>query len=136
MYCNPIWGGTYDSHLHTLVILQKKCLRIIFGVGFLDHTLPLFIRGKILKIKDVHGYSMCCFIYKNSSILESLTRSHPYQTRNTSYIPKFQRLTICQRSVYFSGVKFWNMLSQNLTAIDQFPIFKKRLKFLILEGYT
>jgi len=37
-----IWGNTYKSQLHTLMLLQKKAIRYIAKASYLDHTHPLF----------------------------------------------------------------------------------------------
>ena len=34
MYCNAIWSNTGNVHLNPLVILQKKCLRIVHNSGY------------------------------------------------------------------------------------------------------
>ena len=41
-YCSLVWGGTYDSHLHPLKILQKKIVRIICKVTYFHPTNELF----------------------------------------------------------------------------------------------
>ena len=136
MYCNAIWGGTHDVHIHPLFMLQKKCIRIINKTSFLAHTHPLFASNNILKIKDIHRYSQTCFIYKNLNIFSSLVQTHPYSLRNNYLRPKFQRLAICQRSIYFSGIKYWNLLSDNIQCIDDERKFRKSLKLIILESYN
>ena len=135
MYCNALWGGTNQTHLQPLVILQKKCLRIIHKTGYLDHTLPLFISSSILQIKDIHRYSLTCFLFKNYNLIENLTPSHNYSTRTNSLVTRFQRLELCKRSIYFRGVNFWNMLDDQTKSIESYNTFKKHLKIAILETY-
>ena len=135
MYCNTIWGGTYATHLKPLVTLQKKCLRIIHKTTYRAHTMPLFIESKILKIEDIHTYSLLTFIYKNLDLFSPNIPSHTYQTRNRSLVPTYQRLSICQRSVYFSAVKLWSELPQQLKNTENYDQFKKRIKTHILESY-
>ena len=135
MYCNALWGGTNQTHLQPLIVLQKKCLRIIHKTGFLDHTLPLFISSSILQIKDIHRYSVTCFLFKNYDLISNLTRSHSYSTRDNSLVPRFQRLELCKRSIYYSGVIFWNMLDNQTLSIENYHTFKKHLKRKILEIY-
>ena len=42
-YCNLIWGSAANSHLETLMLIQKKCIRIISKAGYYDHTEPLLM---------------------------------------------------------------------------------------------
>ena len=51
LYCNKIWGGTYDSHLKPVLLLQKKIIRIIMGEGYLSHTCTLFFQAKKTETK-------------------------------------------------------------------------------------
>ena len=62
-YCNLIWGTAHITNLHPLIILQKKCIRIICGADYLDHTNPLFESTKILKLEQIHILSCAMFIY-------------------------------------------------------------------------
>ena len=41
-YCAEIWGNTYITNLNTLILKQKRVIRIICKAGFKDHTNPLY----------------------------------------------------------------------------------------------
>ena len=56
IYCIVVWGGSLDSHLAPLVIIQKKIIRIITSQHYLAHTSPLFYETEILKIRDLYSY--------------------------------------------------------------------------------
>ena len=133
MYSNAIWGGTYGTHIHPLIILQKKCLRIINKTNYLEHTQPLFASNRVLKIADIHKYCQACYIHKNLEIIS--TSSHSYSTRQNLINPIFQRLTLSQRSIYYSGVVYWNSLPSHIKNILEVENFKKYLKLLIIESY-
>ena len=110
MYCNTIWGGTYESHLYPLTILQKRCIRIVHGASFQAHSLPLFTSSNVLQVKGVHLYSLSCFIYKNYHLFSSNIPTNIYQLRRNLLAANFQRLNICQRSIYFAGIILWNSI--------------------------
>lgn len=38
MYCVEVWGNSYQCTINPLVTLQKRAVRIIHKVGFLEHT--------------------------------------------------------------------------------------------------
>ena len=42
IYGNMIWGGTYKTHIKTLVTIQKRAIRIVTKQNFLAHTNILF----------------------------------------------------------------------------------------------
>ena len=48
IYCNIIWGSADKTIIKPLILLQKKCIRIICKVDFLEHTDPLFSETKLL----------------------------------------------------------------------------------------
>ena len=63
-YCNLIWGGTANMHLESLILLQKKCIRIISKVGYYDHTGPLFKDHKMLTVSEIYDYNCVKFIFQ------------------------------------------------------------------------
>ena len=48
-----VWGNTYATNVHCLVVLQKRVIRLICGAKTLDHTNLLFHNVHILKIPDL-----------------------------------------------------------------------------------
>ena len=63
LYCSDVWGRTYKTNLNPLFVKQKKCLRIIGRLSRHDHTTPLFLIFKILKLFDLFEYKPACFMY-------------------------------------------------------------------------
>ena len=53
MYCAEVWGNTYATNIHCLVLLQKRVIRLICGAKRLDHTNLLIHNVHILKIPDL-----------------------------------------------------------------------------------
>ena len=135
-YCVTLWGGTFDTHLIPLFILQKRIIRIINFASYLAHTSPLFYQNKILKLQDIYIYNAACYFFKNPSLLLP-TRVHSYETRgrNDLFAP-FQRLTLTQHSVYYRGVGIWNDLPTFVTGSPSLKIFKSRLKEHLISKYT
>ena len=134
-YCNLIWGGTYRSHLHPLIIIQKRIIRIIFNRPYLDHTNPLFFDGKILKIEDLYKYNLGKFMFLN--------QNDPIYQNNNAYdlrsqdllVPQFERLTTTQHSVHFQGPHLWNQLPIELGNSNSLNIFVRYLKEYFLNEY-
>ena len=128
LYSNIVWGSTFSSHLHPLRMLQKRVIRIINGAQFLDHTNELFLRNSILKFDDVNYYLIAIFMFKNQD-LPMFYSNHEHNTRHAN-LPnsQFQRLTLTQHSIYFTGPVVWNSLPPNVknsSSLDQFKIILK-----------
>ena len=52
-YCSEVWGRSYITNLNPLFVKQKKFVRIIGRLSKHDHTTPLFLKSKILKLFDL-----------------------------------------------------------------------------------
>ena len=132
-YCNVIWGAADKTTMEPLFILQKKAIRLVNRVHYLEHTKPLFESMKILSIYQLYELNCILFIYKclNSnkypSFKNKMTRNsqyHNYNTRSNSHfrLPA-SRLKNIRQSFFYKGTDLWNRLNNNLT------IFKPNLQF-------
>ena len=93
-----VWGSTYSSYLHKVLLLQKRVVRIIHGVPRRTHTEPLFKSLCVLTIDKLHMYTVGLFMYKYhngwlSHIFNMFERNsdiHHYNTRqsNLLHVPK------------------------------------------------
>ena len=63
-YCNIIWGTSCKRNINSIILLQKKAIRICSGSSYLEHTNPLFQTLRILKITDINVLQTAIFMYK------------------------------------------------------------------------
>ena len=148
-YCNIIWGAADKTTIEPLFILQKKAIRLVNRVHYLEHTRPLFQSMKILTIYQQYDLNSILFIYKclNSNIYPSyknkLIRNSQYHSYNTRNNSKFRlpgsRLKNLRQSFFYKGIDLWNRLNSNMTTYKpniQFKSnilsFKKRIKIKLL----
>ena len=63
--------NTYQSQLHTLMLLQKKAIRDIAKDSYLDHTYQVFVQYKCLKCLDIVKLKTLIIIYraKNNDVV-------------------------------------------------------------------
>ena len=52
-YACEIWGNTYKSQWHTLMLLQKRVSHPIAKASYLDLTHPLFVQYMCLKLINI-----------------------------------------------------------------------------------
>ena len=64
IYCNHVWGNTCKSNMNSVVLLQKKIIRIICGVKPREHTDTLYIKLKLLKCEDINKYLLSRLMYR------------------------------------------------------------------------
>ena len=136
LYCLPIWGGAYSTHLQPIVILQKRAIRIISGASYLAHTNILFYNNKILKFEDMFKFCLALYFYKNKTSFQNYLSSHNYFTRNRNNpVPPFERLNVSQQSVFYNAIKIWNNLPVSIKQLPSEASFKKHLKSFLLAKY-
>ena len=136
LYCLPIYGATYHTHLHPLKIFQERAIRIISGAGFLDHTTPLFFDNKILKIDDLYTHSIGCYIFNNPGIINRYQRSHTYNTRNRNLlVAPIERLRSTEQSVIYNAVNIWNEVPVHIKLSLTSQSFKYRYREFLLSRY-
>ena len=121
IYCNHVWGNTYQTNLEKLMVIQKKKLvRIITGSPYRAHTELLFYANRILNVYDWNVNIVGEFMYK--CLFETVTDVfdnyfctnrdiHGRETRNADalYVP-YGRLDIRRSSIKIPGSDLWNTL--------------------------
>ena len=132
-YCNLVWGGASETNLRKILLLQKRCVRIITASHFLDPSAPLFSSTSILTIHNLYSYLCLLHAFKYK---DSLTeRDSRYNTRHgEAYSISFQRISVCQRSLKFIVPKLYNELPLRIKSIDTLGIFKKEIKNFVTSG--
>ena len=152
-YCNIIWGNAAEIHLKRILILQKRAVRIICKLAFLDHCDPAFSTCQILKIKDLFTFSTAIFFFKINSnlfppnfsisifspILTTTDRGHDTRgTRQHRFILPRCRTALRQKSMYYTLPKLHNDLLLPFSLLDCTTVyqFKKNLKTILISYYS
>ena len=69
LYTIQVWGNTFDCHLNTIIVLQKKAIRMMTlnddtsTTGHLSPSSPLFQELQILKIGDIYKLRTLQFVF-------------------------------------------------------------------------
>ena len=146
IYGATIWGNTYETTLHPLIILQKKAVRIITFSQFSDHTSPLFRDLNVMKFIDVIYYLNCVFMFKfHSNLLPSafcnfftpISSRHEYKTRlasRSSLCIPLVRTNYGKFNIRFKGAVLWNNTEESLKSLS-LRKFKQSLKKAIFSSY-
>ena len=144
-YCNIVWANCGKTKIERINLLQKKAIRICTGVGYLEHTTPLFFKLKTLKVKDINKLQTALFMFKLKNNLLPLTFNnlfttntsvHNYPTRNSqNYHLSNPKSLLAHRSIRHSGPDVWNALSDNLKSCKTKYSFKATMKRQMLSKY-
>ena len=140
-YCSAIWGGACKTYINSLVIAQKKLLRVITHSNRLAHTHPIFRDLKVLKISDIIAYQTLSFVYKSLNLYKVNNgfklNTHNISTRriNDLMIPLCKTAHDAQQGILYRGSKIWNDASQDLKALP-LNSFKLKIKEKLLKHYS
>ena len=143
-YCNLVWGSADSTHIDILIKLQKKAVRSISKVGYLDHTGPLFNNLKLLEVHEIYNYNCAKFMYqcdKNKSLknfkdkLNTNGSFHDHNTRIKDLLRKPKgRLKLFDNTVIERGIEVWNSLHDSIKKAATFLSFKNQLKSYMLNN--
>ena len=144
-YCNNVWGRNYDVHLEPIFKLQKKAIRVITKSNYMEHTSPLFLNSKLLKLRDINKLQLGCFMYQyttnllpkcfeNYFINRNEVHNHNTRTSNNLSIATY-RTNLKYFSLKVAGPILWNSLDKKIKESQSINIFKIRLKNELLSHY-
>lgn len=137
IYCVLIWGDSANIHLHPLIMLQKKIIRVITLSDYLAHTPPLFYQTEILAFNDIYRYTLGTYMFKQHQNDTIGYPIHNYNTRNLrNAVPTFQRLAICQRSLSSNGPRLWNSIPLSIRNSSTITAFKRNYKHYLINSYV
>ena len=76
-----LYGATYHSTVNPIVVLQKKCLRNVYGMSYLDSTSQLWREKSMLHFYAIYAYSAVMYAMK--------WKIHIGKSSNNAYITRF-----------------------------------------------
>ena len=143
-YGIEVWGSTYKSSLHCILLSQKLAVRAITFSAFDSNSQKLFKKLKLLNILQLHKLSLCTFMHDltYNNLPYGLTRycsliQHEHETRHKEsgklQVPAFHS-NQGQFSLTYTGTSFWNELPLDLRKTTSRFCFRKLLTQQLLEG--
>lgn len=78
LYCLEVWGNSYSSNLMPLIVLQKRAIRTINRAASKEHTNELFLKSRLLKLKDLVNLQTLIIMYKAKQYVTICHTKHVY----------------------------------------------------------
>ena len=139
-YGIAIYGFTYETNVNRIFSIQKRAAKIIIPS---ESTIKsIFETLKWITFEKRRHYFGSIFIYRclnnlspNICKLFFKKKSSNYTSRsqnNQELVLPFSRLSIFQKSIFYSGISFYNNLDLNIRNANNFKVFKKKLKKYLL----
>lgn len=122
-----IWGNSVDAD--RVLRAQKKCIRAICGISFLDTCKPHFIKLKILTVPCLYIYEMCIFVKKYPDFFKKFDSTSRHKAKLKMPVIK---LEIYNRNSYCMSIKIYNNLPKNMRLLPLHK-FKKELQNLLIN---
>ena len=146
LYCNVVWGRSSKRNIDSILLLQKKAVRICTGSQYLANSDPLFNKLRLLKITDITYMQTAIFMFKLSkglqppyfyTIFQKNNEIHLYNTRSSdNFHLTNPRTTLAQRSIKHNGPDVWHSLPIDIKHRTLISSFKTVLKRHLLSLYN
>lgn len=131
-----LWGATSVSNLDSVLIMQKKAVRVIFRLHKDTSCQNFFRDHKIFTIYGQYVFQLLLFIKKNPNLFTTVGSTHCYPTRHGDILQNdlpTRSSTICDKLPTKTGLKYFNSLPKHVRNLDE-KNFKKSLKMSILKA--
>ena len=145
-YCNIVWGNCSQNKINSLLLLQKKAIRICDNSSYLAHTAPIFHNLKLLQLNDIHTLQTGIFMFKytNKMLPPSFSNFfiynaniHSYPTRRShDFHLNNPKILKAHKSIRHHGPDVWNSLSNSLKHKTSLSSFKAATKKNLLSQYV
>ena len=127
-------------------VIQRKMLRFVNGLDNRSHVdnknlqdlLWLNVPDRVRFFRMSHLFRIWHKIAPKYLLpnFVSISRAHTHNTRGSSYNFHISReLSLSPNCVSFLPIKHWNELPSSLKSIDDFRVFKRKLKQFLLDQY-
>lgn len=129
-YCLLVWGSTSIKNLDSILICQKRALRVIFNLRHRDSCKDLFKKNNILTVFALYVFQLLIYIKKNHDDLKTVGSNHEYNTRN-GYLLLKEKNSFKSNTVE-NGIQYFNLLPTHITDLSMYS-FKKTVKDKLIE---
>lgn len=90
-YCALVWANTTSTNLNRLKILQKRAIRAIENISYLEHTGQLFVKHKIVKANDIYKFRLLqSYISANRGKLDAFLTLANLEHTQTIYFHRYK----------------------------------------------
>lgn len=120
-----MWGRSVD--IDQAFVMQKKCLRAIFGLKQTDSCRPFFKKYKILTLPCLYVLESCIFVFKHKELFQPTASYYTPRSVNANklYRPR-TNLTCTSNNCYIMCIKLFNKIPNSIKTLP-FPKFKRAL---------
>lgn len=144
-YCNIIWADSNNCNLNTILVKQKRIVRLCTNSAWLEHTPPLFSQLNTLNIYDIHKLIKSLFMYNYTTnnlppnftnYFVKNTAIHGHATRSSHmFRPAAFKYDLARNTIRTQGPLLWNSISNNIKNASSCNTFKRNYKNYLISLY-
>ena len=138
-YCVEIWGNSNNTHLKSIIKIQKKSMRLLTSLKHI--STQTYNHYQVLQFHDLVKYKIGILMFKIyigrspkcvADTFKFNSSNHSHKTRNRFHlrIPKGNHEFI-YKTFQFQGIYIWNFIIDNIDIKIPFNKFKTDLKLLL-----
>lgn len=104
-----IWGSA--TGVNSILLLQKRALRVIFNKNTKESCRPLFPELKVMTVYNLFIYRTLIFLRSNIDLYQTRSDIHSFNTRNKDKLDYTRcRLSVSSNTCFFNGINIFNKL--------------------------
>ena len=134
--CYSILNWGHSAHASRVFGLQRRCIRVIGGLGYRDCCRDHFGSLGVLTVPCI--YILNCLIYFRDHLASHAKHSdlHSYPTRGRdNFVHDYLRVTRARDGTNYYCVKFFNALPDRARNLDKGPFKDVLKKYLISKAF-
>lgn len=117
-YAILAWG--HSASANNIFALQRRCIRVIAGIGYRDDCRQCFIQYGVLTLPSMYIKECLKFAHKHKDKWQMVKDVHRYDTRGgQDYVLGYSRLKRSESSHNYWAIKMYNKIP---TTMRQQPI--------------
>lgn len=130
-----LWGNGTD--VEAVLILQKRCLRIITRTSREQSCRSLFPKFNILTVRCLYIFELCRLVRRHPDCFQKISDvpSRYTSRRGNNLVVPSARLELCRRGAYCMAVKVYNHLPNQLKTLQGIKFENGLKSFLMGKTY-
>lgn len=130
-YGIEFWGNAVD--VSDILIIQKRAVRIIAGVGMRAHCRPWFIKFRIMTCASAYIFKALLFVEKNIHRYVRNSEGHSYLTRHNLLLqPPKHSTTRYEKGLFYAALRYYNALPDTFRQLTGTKSFRSQLREFFL----
>ena len=144
IYCNHVWGSTYQTNLKNDVLVQKKSICIIAWPPCKTYAEALITSNRLTPLSNINMYMACIFVYiclqgcVPDIFNDFYTSNRNVHGRDTHQVcdlhAPYGRLHIRWNSMKEHGGNMSNSIPENVKLSESINAFRQRLHNCLSNG--